>query len=275
MVPAGEATESVVEAAERLLDPADILVDGGNSNFRDSQARAARLARRSIDFVDAGTSGGVWGYEVGYCLMLGGADRAVERLVPALADLAPPKGWLHCGPNGAGHFVKMVHNGIEYGLMEAYAEGFEIFEHSEFELDQRAIADLWGHGSVIRSWLLELLVAAFAEDEGLQSIADWVDDSGEGRWTVMEAIQEAVPVPVIALSLMMRQRSRQRESYAAKVNAALRKQFGGHAVRALTQEAAKAAEHAAAARTDDRHPVAEALESYAAKVAQHAATADS
>jgi 6-phosphogluconate dehydrogenase len=274
MVPAGEATESVVEAAERLLEAGDILVDGGNSYFRDGQARAARLARRGIDFVDAGTSGGIWGYEVGYCLMVGGPDRAVQRLAPALTDLAPPDGWLQCGPNGAGHFVKMVHNGIEYGLMEAYAEGFEILEHSEFELDQRAIADLWGHGSVIRSWLLELLVTAFAEDEGLRSIADWVDDSGEGRWTVMEAIEEAVPAPVIALSLMMRQRSRQRESYAAKVNAALRKEFGGHAVRALEQEAAKAAEHVAAARTDDGNPVAEALESYAAKAAQQASAAD-
>jgi 6-phosphogluconate dehydrogenase len=231
MVPSGEVTEQTMAELGRLLDPGDVLVDGGNSNFREDKRHAAELAERGIQFVDAGTSGGVWGYDVGFCLMLGGPDAAIQRLAPALDTLAPPDGWLHCGPAGAGHFVKMVHNGIEYGLMQAYAEGFEILAASEFELDQAAIAELWGRGSVVRSWLLELLAAALREDPGLEAIEGWVDDSGEGRWTVEEAIREGVPAPVIYLSLAMRQRSRQDQSYAAKVNAALRKQFGGHAVR--------------------------------------------
>jgi 6-phosphogluconate dehydrogenase len=238
MVPAGEVTASTIETLGELLDPGDIVVDGGNSNFREDKKHAAHLAEREIQFVDAGTSGGVWGYDVGFCLMLGGPEPAVQRLAPALDTLAPPDGWLHCGPAGAGHFVKMVHNGIEYGLMEAYAEGFEILAGSEFDLDQAAIAELWGRGSVVRSWLLELLAAALREDAGLEGIEGWVEDSGEGRWTVEEAIREAVPAPVIYLSLALRQRSRQDQSYAAKVNAALRKQFGGHAVRAATGEGA-------------------------------------
>jgi len=230
MVPSGDVTEQTIDELAGLLSEGDILIDGGNSRFTDGKRRSAALAERGIVFVDAGTSGGVWGYQVGYCLMVGGPDEAIAHLAPALADLAPPDGWLHCGPAGAGHFVKMVHNGIEYGLMQAYAEGFEIMHASEYDLDEGAIAKLWQQGSVVRSWLLELLGLAFDADPGLTGIRGYVDDSGEGRWTVEESIRTAVPAPVIALSLMMRQRSRQDDSYAAKVNAALRQQFGGHAV---------------------------------------------
>jgi 6-phosphogluconate dehydrogenase len=248
MVPAGDPTDQVIDAVAAHMQAGDIVVDGGNSNFRDGQRRAARLAEKGIEFVDAGTSGGVWGYDVGYCLMVGGSDQAIERIAPALTTLAPPDGWLHCGPVGSGHFVKMVHNGIEYGLMQAYAEGFEILRASEFDLDHHAIAQLWDHGSVVRSWLLQLLARAFEEDPGLERIEGWVDDSGEGRWTLEEAIRTAVPAPVIYASLMMRQRSRQQESYAAKINAALRNQFGGHAVKeALGQHAAAGAQLAAEA----------------------------
>ena len=230
MVPSGDVTEQTIDELAGLLREGDILVDGGNSRFTDGKRRSAALAERGIVFVDAGTSGGVWGYEVGYCLMVGGPDEAIAHIAPALEDLAPPDGWLHCGPAGAGHFVKMVHNGIEYGLMQAYAEGFEIMHASEYDLDEAAIAKLWQQGSVVRSWLLELLGLAFDADPGLTGIRGYVDDSGEGRWTVEESIRTAVPAPVIALSLMMRQRSRQDDSYGAKVNAALRQQFGGHAV---------------------------------------------
>jgi 6-phosphogluconate dehydrogenase len=230
MVPSGDVTEQTIDELAGLLSEGDILIDGGNSRFTDGKRRSAALAERGIVFVDAGTSGGVWGYQVGYCLMVGGPDEAIAHLAPALTDLAPPDGWLHCGPAGAGHFVKMVHNGIEYGLMQAYAEGFEIMHASEYDLDEGAIAKLWQQGSVVRSWLLELLGLAFDADPGLDGIRGYVDDSGEGRWTVEQSIATAVPAPVIALSLMMRQRSRQDDSYAAKVNAALRQQFGGHAV---------------------------------------------
>ena len=232
MVPSGDVTEQTIDHLAGLLREGDILIDGGNSRFTDGKRRSAALAERGIVFVDAGTSGGVWGYQVGYCLMVGGPDEAIAHLAPALTDLAPPdNGWLHCGPAGAGHFVKMVHNGIEYGLMQAYAEGFEIMHASEYELDEGAIAKLWMQGSVVRSWLLELLGLAFDADPGLAGIRGYVEDSGEGRWTVEQAIDTAVPAPVIALSLMLRQRSRQDDSYSAKVNAALRQQFGGHAVK--------------------------------------------
>jgi 6-phosphogluconate dehydrogenase len=231
MVPSGDVTEQTIEHVAGLLREGDIIIDGGNSRFTDGKRRSAALAERGIVFVDAGTSGGVWGYQVGYCLMVGGPDEAIAHLAPVLTDLAPPDGWLHCGPAGAGHFVKMVHNGIEYGLMQAYAEGFEIMHASEYELDEGAIAKLWMQGSVVRSWLLELLGLAFEADPGLQGIRGYVEDSGEGRWTVEQAIETAVPAPVIALSLMLRQRSRQDDSYSAKVNAALRQQFGGHAVK--------------------------------------------
>jgi 6-phosphogluconate dehydrogenase len=231
MIPAGAATEGAFQELLGLLDRGDAIVDGGNSNFRDSQRRAREAAERGIDFIDAGVSGGVWGLQVGYCLMVGGADEPVQRLEPIFRTLAPENGYAHTGPSGAGHFVKMVHNGIEYGLMQAYAEGFEIMKGSEFELDLTEIAGIWRYGSVVRSWLLELLYAAF-EQEGsdLAHIKGYVEDSGEGRWTVFEAINESVPAPVITSALFARFASRQDESFAAKVNAALRNQFGGHAV---------------------------------------------
>jgi 6-phosphogluconate dehydrogenase len=232
MIPAGDPTEQAVQTLMGLLEKGDVIVDGGNSNFRDSQRRAAEAAQHGIEYVDAGVSGGIWGLANGYCLMVGGADDPVSFLEPAFTTLAPPNGYAHVGPSGAGHFVKMVHNGIEYGLMQAYAEGFEIMNASEFDLDLHEIAGIWRYGSVVRSWLLELLYDAF-EQEGsdLQNIAGYVEDSGEGRWTVFEAINESVPAPVIASSLFARFASRQDESFGAKINAALRKQFGGHAVK--------------------------------------------
>jgi 6-phosphogluconate dehydrogenase len=233
MIPAGDPTEHAFKTLLPLLEDGDTIVDGGNSNFRDSQRRAAEAKGKGVSFLDAGVSGGVWGLENGYCIMVGGEKEAFESVEPAIKTLAPEDGYAHVGPAGAGHFVKMVHNGIEYGLMEAYAEGFEIMHASEFELDLHEIAGIWRYGSVVRSWLLELLYAAF-EEEGneLEKIAGYVEDSGEGRWTVFEAINESVPAPVIAASLFARFASRQDESYAAKINAALRKQFGGHAVKA-------------------------------------------
>ena len=232
MVPAGEATESTFKELLTLLDPGDVIVDGGNSNFRDSQRRAGEASGAGLHFVDAGVSGGVWGLENGYCLMVGGDAEPVGRLDPIFRSLAPQDGFAHVGASGAGHFTKMVHNGIEYGLMQAYAEGFEIMKSSEFGLDLKEIAGIWRFGSVVRSWLLELLHAAFeAEGAGLEHIRGFVEDSGEGRWTVFEAINESVPAPVITAALYARFASRQDESFAAKVNAALRNQFGGHAVR--------------------------------------------
>jgi 6-phosphogluconate dehydrogenase len=233
MIPAGDPTEQAVQQLVELLEAGDVIVDGGNSNFRDSQRRAALARERGIGYIDAGVSGGIWGLENGYCLMVGGDREDVEHLEPAFRTLAPEDGCAHVGPSGAGHFVKMVHNGIEYGLMEAYAEGFEIMKASEFEVDLHEIAGIWRYGSVVRSWLLELLYNAF-EQEGneLAEIAGYVEDSGEGRWTVFEAINESVPAPVITSSLFARFASRQDESFAAKINAALRKQFGGHAVKA-------------------------------------------
>jgi 6-phosphogluconate dehydrogenase len=232
MIPAGDPTEQAVKTLTGLLEPGDIIVDGGNSNFRDSQRRAALAREHRIGYVDAGVSGGIWGLENGYCLMVGGERDDIEQLEPAFRTLAPEDGYAHVGPSGAGHFVKMVHNGIEYGLMQAYAEGFEILKASEFELDLHEIAGIWRYGSVVRSWLLELLYSAF-EQEGneLEGIAGYVEDSGEGRWTIFEAINESVPAPVIASSLFARFASRQDESFGAKINAALRKQFGGHAVK--------------------------------------------
>ena len=232
MIPAGEPTESAFQELLGLLAPGDTIVDGGNSNFRDSKRRAAEAGAKGLHFVDVGVSGGVWGLEKGFCLMAGGDAEPVSRLEPVFTALAPEHGYAHVGLAGAGHYVKMIHNGIEYGLMQAYAEGFEVMEASEYDLDLKAIAGLWRYGSVVRSWLLELLYDAF-EQEGseLQSIADYVEDSGEGRWTVFEAINESVPAPVISAALFARFSSRQDESFAGKVNAALRKQFGGHAVR--------------------------------------------
>jgi 6-phosphogluconate dehydrogenase len=232
MIPAGPITENAVRELLGLLESGDVIVDGGNANFRESQRRAGDAAVRAIRFLDAGVSGGIWGLENGYCLMVGGDEEAVRLVEPAFRTLAPPDGYAHVGASGAGHFVKMVHNGIEYALMQAYAEGFELMNASELELDLEQIAGIWRYGSVVRSWLLELLHDAFGEEGGdLAGIAGYVDDSGEGRWTVQEAIDARVPVPAIALSLFARFSSRQEESFAAKVNAALRAQFGGHAVR--------------------------------------------
>jgi 6-phosphogluconate dehydrogenase len=233
MVPTGDPTETILAELTHLLSPGDIVIDGGNSNYKDSLRRATMLHNRGIHFVDVGTSGGIWGLTEGYSLMIGGEPETVERLRPVFETLAPAPdfGWGYVGPHGAGHYAKMVHNGIEYGLMEAYAEGFELLKaRSEFGFDLHQVAEIWRHGSVIRSWLLDLIAAALAEDEELSGIRDWIEDSGEGRWTVMDAIDNAVPVPVIALSLFRRFASRQEESYAGKLTAAMRKQFGGHAV---------------------------------------------
>ena len=232
MVPAGGATEQVLQDLAARVQPGDVLIDGGNSNFKDTQRRAADLAGRGIRLVDAGTSGGVWGLENGYCLMVGGDVDAVGLCEPLFLTLAPEDGYAHVGPSGAGHFTKMVHNGIEYGLLQAYAEGFEILHKSGMGLDLRRIADLWNHGSVVRSWLLELLERAYAaEGQELERIRGWVADSGEGRWTVETALDLDVPAPIITLSLLQRFRSRQEESYGAQVIAALRNQFGGHAIK--------------------------------------------
>lgn len=232
MVPAGKPVDGVIDELLPGLEAGDILIDGGNSNYHDTLRRGARLGERHIELVDAGTSGGIWGLEVGYCLMVGGSDRAVEHCRPIFEALAPADGFAHVGPTGAGHYVKMVHNGIEYGLLQAYAEGFEILHTTpQFKLDLHQIAAVWNHGSVIRSWLNELAESAFAKDANLTELRGYVEDSGEGRWTAEEAIALNVPAPVITLSLLARLRSRQAESFGAKVIAALRHEFGGHAVR--------------------------------------------
>jgi 6-phosphogluconate dehydrogenase len=234
MVPAGKPTETVVEGLLGILKPGDVIIDGGNANYKDTKRRAGTAVQKGLHYVDVGTSGGVWGLAEGYSMMVGGAQDVVERLRPILETLAPgpDKGWGHVGPSGAGHFVKMVHNGIEYGMMQAYAEGFDILKaKQEFNLDLHNVAEIWRYGSVIRSWLLDLTSAALAEDQELSEIKGWVADSGEGRWTVFEGIDLDVPAPVITLSLLMRFVSRQEESYAAKLLAAMRNQFGGHAVK--------------------------------------------
>jgi 6-phosphogluconate dehydrogenase len=236
MIPAGEITESTFKELVGILERGDVIVDGGNSNFHDSQRRNAEAAEKGVDFLDVGVSGGIWGLKEGFCLMAGGSDEAVGLLTPALETLAPPDGWAHVGPSGAGHFVKMVHNGIEYGLMQAYAEGFEVMHASEFDLDLEQISGIWRYGSVVRSWLLELLHDAIGKNgNDLADIADYVEDSGEGRWTVFEAINESVPAPAITLALFTRFASRQDESFAAKINAALRAEFGGHPVKKKSQ----------------------------------------
>jgi 6-phosphogluconate dehydrogenase len=233
MVPAGEATEGVVLALAKLLSPGDTVIDGGNAYYKDSLRRASMLKERDLHSVDVGTSGGVWGLAEGYSMMVGGENEVVERLTPLFETLAPApdKGWGHVGPSGAGHFVKMVHNGIEYGLMQAYAEGFELLQAKEdFDLDLHQIAQIWRYGSVVRSWLLDLTAAVLGEDQDLSEIKGWVADTGEGRWTVAEAIDCDVPAPIITLSLLMRFVSRQEKSYSAKLLAAMRQQFGGHEV---------------------------------------------
>ena len=229
MVPAGLATVATVNDLAALLERGDTIVDGGNSRYSDAVAHAARLAEKGISFVDAGVSGGVWGLKVGYCLMVGGPEEAVGRLEPIFTALAPDGGYEHVGPPGAGHFTKMVHNGIEYGMLQAYAEGFALLEAAEeFELDLHRIAALWNHGSVVRSWLLELAALALAKPDDFAGIRGYVEDSGEGRWTVEEGIRRAVPTPVIAASLFARFASRDNERFAARIVAALRNQFGGH-----------------------------------------------
>jgi 6-phosphogluconate dehydrogenase len=237
MVPAGDPTQETVDKLAALMDADDMIIDGGNSKWKDDIRRAEELKEKGIHYVDVGTSGGVWGLEVGYCMMVGGPDDAVERLSPILDVLAPPEsdewgpGWGHMGDTGAGHYVKMVHNGVEYGIMQAYAEGFELFHKSEFGLDNEKIAKLWQQGSVVRSWLCELAARAF-EQEGneLADLQGYVEDSGEGRWTIEDAIDKDVPAPVITSSLFARFTSRGNGDYTAKVLAALRNQFGGHAV---------------------------------------------
>jgi 6-phosphogluconate dehydrogenase len=239
MIPAGKITEDTFHELLGIADEGDTIVDGGNSNFHDSKRRYAEAQPHGIHFVDAGVSGGIWGLEVGFCLMVGGDDEPVERLEPIFETLAPEEGYAHVGPSGAGHFVKMVHNGIEYGLIQAYAEGFEIMEHSEYDLDSHQISGIWRNGSVVRSWLLELLHSALEEHGAkLEDIAPYVEDSGEGRWTISEAMNENVPAPVIAASLFARFASRDDIKFSARVAAALRNQFGGHAIRAV--ERAKA-----------------------------------
>jgi len=234
MVPAGDPTESLLNELGKMLSDGDTVVDGGNSNYKDTQRRAAELKEKGISLVDVGTSGGVWGLAEGYSMMIGGEASKVKQLQPVFETLAPgeTKGWGHVGSNGAGHFVKMVHNGIEYGLMQAYAEGFEIMKaKEEYDLDLHNIAEIWRYGSVVRSWLLDLTAEALKEDADLSDVKDWVADSGEGRWTVAEAIELDIPAPVITLSLMMRIVSRQEERYSAKLLAAMRNQFGGHAIK--------------------------------------------
>ena len=238
MVPAGAITEQTVAELLTLLAPGDCIVDGGNSRWTQTKAHAAAAAAQGISFVDAGTSGGVWGLAEGYCLMVGGDDAAVESLAPILQTLAPPDGWAHVGPAGAGHFTKMVHNGIEYALMQSYAEGFELLERSEYDIDLAQVAQVWRHGSVVRSWLLDLAARALVQDPGLQTITGYVEDSGEGRWTVEAAIDAAVPTPTIAMALFARFSSRQPDAFANRMLAALRNQFGGHAVRRRDGEGA-------------------------------------
>ena len=243
MLPAGEVTQGTIDRLAKLLDRDDTIVDGGNTRWTEDKARAAQLKKQGIHYVDVGTSGGVWGLEVGYCMMVGGPAKAVARLAPFLDVLAPPtneqsvaaigpRGWLHFGPAGAGHFVKMVHNGVEYGLMQAYAEGFDLFDKCEYELDNARIAHLWGQGSVVRSWLCELAARAFeADGNDLGAIEGFTEDSGEGRWTIEDATAKDVPTPAITASLYARLSSRGNGDFANRVLAALRNQFGGHAVK--------------------------------------------
>ena len=232
MVPAGAPVESTIDQLLAVLAKGDVIIDGGNSNFKDSMRRAARVKERGLEFIDAGTSGGIWGLQIGYCLMIGASPEAFARCEPIFKTLAPADGYARVGPPGAGHYVKMIHNGIEYGMLQAYAEGYEILHASkDFDLDLHQIAAVWNRGSVVRSWLNELAERAFAKDTELAALKGYVEDSGEGRWTVQEAIDLDVPAPVITLSLLTRFRSRQGDSFGAKVIAALRNEFGGHAVK--------------------------------------------
>jgi 6-phosphogluconate dehydrogenase len=231
MVPSGRPTQDTIEALGKLMAPGDLIIDGGNSKHTDAVGQAEMLKASSIHFMDAGTSGGIWGLKEGYCLMVGGEKEDFDRVEPILKTLAPPDGYLYCGSVGSGHFVKMIHNGIEYAMMQGYAEGFEIMQASPYDLDLPKIAHLWNQGSVVRSWLLELTASALAQNPKLEGLAAYVEDSGEGRWTVEEAIHMAVPAPTIALALMMRFRSREENAYASRMLSAMRNAFGGHAIK--------------------------------------------
>ena len=231
MIPSGAPVDETIDQLTPMLSPGDLIVDGGNSNWRDSRRRGKALEALGILFVDCGTSGGIWGLEKGYCMMLGGTAEAIAMLKPGLDTLAPPDGWMHVGPAGAGHYSKMIHNGIEYGMMQSYAEGFELLQASPFAYDLAKLSHLWNQGSVVRSWLLELAERAFEKDPGLHKIKGYVEDSGEGRWTIQEAIELGVPAEVLAASLFARFRSRQEDSFRDRVLAALRNEFGGHAVK--------------------------------------------
>jgi 6-phosphogluconate dehydrogenase len=231
MVPAGDPVTGTIDLLLPYLSPGDILIDGGNSYYKDAIQRAERLRKKEISFLDVGTSGGIWGLSVGYCMMIGGEEESFRKLEPVFKTLAPPDGYLYCGGSGAGHYAKMVHNGIEYAMLEAYGEGFELLKSSPFKFDLNKISHLWNQGSVVRSWLLELAEEAFAKDPTLAGFKGYVDDSGEGRWTVVEAIERAVPIPVIAASLFRRFQSRQDDRFSDQFIAALRKEFGGHATR--------------------------------------------
>jgi 6-phosphogluconate dehydrogenase len=231
MVPAGKPTQDTVDELANLMSPGDVIIDGGNTRYTDDIARAEALKPKGIHYMDAGTSGGVWGLKVGYCLMVGGEKADFDRIAPIFKTLAPPEGFLYCGPVGSGHFVKMVHNGVEYAMMQSYAEGFEIMQASRYDLDLGAIAHLWQQGSVVRSWLLELTAGALKQNPKLEGLAAYVEDSGEGRWTLHESIDTAVPAPTIYAALMMRFRSRQDNSFGARMLSAMRNAFGGHAVK--------------------------------------------
>jgi 6-phosphogluconate dehydrogenase len=228
MIPSGDTVTRMIESLVPLLSKGDILIDGGNSYYKDSVRRSGELKTLGIDYLDVGTSGGIWGLQIGYCVMIGGEKKIFEHCEPIFKSLAPPEGYKYIGSSGAGHYVKMVHNGIEYGMMQAFAEGFELMHASDYNIDLEGVASLWGKGSVVRSWLLELLTDALKDDKDLKEIKDYVEDSGEGRWTVLDGIEKSIPLPVITESLFMRFRSRQEESYGAKILAALRNEFGGH-----------------------------------------------
>jgi 6-phosphogluconate dehydrogenase len=231
MIPSGEPVQILIESLVPLLSKGDIIIDGGNSYYKDSVRRFNELKNFGINYLDVGTSGGVWGLKIGYCVMIGGEKNIYEHCRPVFKSLAPPDGYKYIGPSGSGHYVKMVHNGIEYGMMQAYAEGFELMHASDYNIDLNGVANLWDHGSVVRSWLLELLADALKDDKDLKDIKDYVEDSGEGRWTVLDGIEKSIPIPVITESLFMRFRSRQAESFGAKILAALRNEFGGHSIR--------------------------------------------
>jgi 6-phosphogluconate dehydrogenase len=231
MIPAGAPVDDTIQRLQDTVSPGDVIIDGGNSNYKDSIRRAEDLRSKQIEYLDVGVSGGVWGLKVGFCLMVGGTEAVFKQVEPVFKTLAPPEGYAYVGPSGAGHYAKMVHNGIEYSMLQGYAEGFEVLKASAYGFDLAQLARLWNHGSVIRSWLLELAQAAFERNPELEGIRGWVEDSGEGRWTVEEALDHAVPVPALAMSLFMRYRSRQQDSFSAKVLAALRSEFGGHPVK--------------------------------------------